>query len=111
MSVEPVAGTEEAGKVIQLVSEIQARIEALDSMFEDSLKDEMDALKECIIQNPAAAALLKDEDIGNLVRNLRRTVAVALTEASERKAKPKGKAVSTRLTKEELEAALAAEGL
>ena len=105
------AGKEEIQKVVQLVSEIQARIEALDALFEESLRGEMDALKECIIQNPAAAALLKDEDIGNLVRNLRRTVSTALVEASEKKAKPRGKAASTRLTKEELEAALAAEGL
>ena len=96
-------------ETIQLVSEIQARIKALESLFDESLTGEMDALKEALIQNPSAAALLKDEDIGLLVKNLRRTVASAISEAAE--GKKKSAKSKTRLTKEEIEAALEAEGL
>ena len=95
----------------QLVSEIQARIKALESLFEESLTGEMDALKEALVQNPSAAALLKDEDIGLLVANLRRTVASALSDAAESKKKPAKDKAKTRMTKEEIEAALEAEGL
>jgi hypothetical protein len=95
------------------VTEIQARIQDLSNLFEEALTNEMDALKECLLQNPSAAALLKDEDVGLLVQNLRRTVATAQTEAAEAKAsgrKPKA-AAKKQFTAEELAAALAADGL
>lgn len=95
----------------QEVAEIQARILNLDSLFESSLQMEMDALKETLLKNPNAAGLLKDEDIGLLVKNLNRLVATDIQEANDSKRKPKEKKATTRLTKEEIDAALAEEGL
>ena len=73
----------------QLASEIQARITNLSSLFEENLEGEMDSLKVCLIENPSAAALLKDEDVGLLVAALRRTVNAAVMEAVAAKTKPK----------------------
>jgi hypothetical protein len=92
----------------QLASEIQARIKNLETLFEQPLKDEMQSLKLSLIENPAACMLLMDEDIGELVKNLRRTVTVAVVTEAEGKKKPSTK--TKPLTGAELEAALAAEG-
>ena len=97
-------------EISQLASEIQTRISSLESMFEDNLRGEMASLKTCLIENPSAAALLKDEDVGLLVKNLMRTVSQAVAEAVAGKAKAPKKE-KTKLTKEEIEAALAADGL
>jgi hypothetical protein len=68
MSTETVESTTVAQKspeeISQLASEIQTRISALESLFEDDLRGEMASLKACLIENPSAAALLKDEDVG-----------------------------------------------
>ena len=98
-------------EISQLASEVQTRIAALEGLFEDSLVGEMEALKVTLKANPSAAALMRDEDIGLLVAALRRTVQADIEEAtSEKKSgrKPKQK---TSFTKEELDAALAEEGL
>lgn len=108
-NTEAVQQTVEATETSQLVAEIKARIAALDALFEESLQGEMDSLKVCLIANPSAAALLMDEDVGTLVANLRRTVSVALQEATDNK-KPRGKTAAKKLTKEEIEAAFEAEG-
>jgi hypothetical protein len=79
-------------QISQLASEISARIAALSSLFDESLEGEMDALKICLVENPSAAALMKDEDVGLLVRNLRRTVDAAILEAN----KPKEKKAATK---------------
>ena len=76
----------------QLASEISARIKNLESLFEDPLRYEMDELKKALQENPSAASLLLDEDIGLLVRNLRRLVSVAVAEANA----PKEKKASTK---------------
>lgn len=97
-------------EISQLASEIQTRIAALEGLFEDDLRGEMASLKTCLIENPSAAALLKDEDVGLLVKNLMRTVSQAVAEAVAGKTKAP-KAAKTKLSKEEIEAALAADGL
>jgi len=96
----------------QLASEVSARIAALESLFEESLDSEMDALKEVLVQNPSAAALLKDEDVGLLVLNLRRTVSADIQAAVAGKTKTsKAKSAgSKKLSVEEIQAALEAEG-
>lgn len=108
--IEMTEETEATRESLQLASEIQARIANLESLFEMPLRDEMEALKVCLVSNPNAAALLKDEDVGLLVKNLRRTVSAAIVEANkpkERKtAKPKAKA----FTAEEMQKALDEEG-
>lgn len=103
--------TEGEAEALQLASEIAARILNLESLFEESLKGEMESLKQCILANPNAAALLKDEDVGTLVANLRRTVSAAVIEANKPKTKgaSKGK-TKQQFTPEELKAALEAEG-
>lgn len=104
--------TSASPEISQLASEIQSRIANLESLFEEALDGEMDALKACLIENPSAAALLKDEDVGMLVKSLRRTVTVAATEAAEEKKKG-GKKTSTgktKLTPEQIQAALDEEG-
>lgn len=98
-------------EISQLASEIIARIKNLESLFEQPLKDEMQSLKVALLENPAASQLLMDEDIGELVKNLRRTVAVAVFAAADEKKKPAAKTKAKQLTAAELEAALAAEGL
>jgi hypothetical protein len=98
--------------ISQLASEIQSRISVLEGLFAESLDGEMDALKACIIENPSAAALLKDEDVGLLVKALRRTVSVAATEAAAEK-KPgakKAAAAKVKLTPAQIQAALDEEG-
>lgn len=102
--------TVEIVEISQLASEIQTRISTLESLFEDDLRGEMASLKACLIENPSAAALLKDEDVGLLVKNLMRTVSQAVADAVAGKEK-KPKASKAKMTKEEIDAALAAEGL
>lgn len=96
----------EAGEVSQLASEIQARILALESLFDEPLKAEMNELKRVLLANPSAASLLKDEDVGLLVRNLRRTVSSAIAEASAAKEKKPSTRKTKPLTKDELKQAL-----
>lgn len=96
-------------EISQLASEISTRIAALESLFDEALDGEMDALKAVLIENPSAAALMKDEDVGLLVANLRRTVSAALVEASKPKEK-KTKASVVRLTPEQMQKALEEEG-
>ncbi len=81
-----------SSELSQFASEISIRISALNALFEQDLRNEMDALKAALIENPSAAALMKDEDIGILVRNLRRTVDAAILEAN----KPKEKKASAK---------------
>lgn len=95
-------------EISQLASEIQTRIKNLENLFEDSLVTEMDSLKETLVANTSAAALLKNEDIGLLVAALRRTVQADIQEAVKEK-KP-GRKAQVKLTQAEIDAALAAEG-
>lgn len=102
---------QDPAEISQLASEIQTRIANLENLFEDDLKGEMDALKIVLRENPSAAALMMDEDVGLLVKNLMRITNTAIQEANESKAKGKPKKEKVQLTKEQIDAALAAEGL
>lgn len=85
----------------QKASELSKRIEALDALNGESLKGEMAALKVAILENPAASALLLDEDVGLLVKALRKMTGVALTNAAagkEKVKKPSTKAVKLSAT-------------
>lgn len=97
--------------ISQLASEIQTRIAALEGLFEDSLVGEMEALKVVLKANPSAAALMRDEDIGLLVVALRRIVQADIEEATTEKKTKRQPKQKTTFTKEELDAALAEEGL
>ena len=111
MNQEAAAVAQDPAEISQLASEIQTRISNLESLFEDNLKGEMDALKLTLRENPSAAALMLDEDVGLLVKNLMRITNVAIQEANESKAKGKPKKEKVQLTKEQIDAALAEEGL
>ena len=111
MNQEAAAVAQDPAEISQLASEIQTRIASLESLFEDNLKGEMDALKLTLRENPSAAALMLDEDVGLLVKNLMRITNVAIQEANESKAKGKPKKEKVQLTKEQIDAALAEEGL
>lgn len=108
---QEVAIAQDPAEISQLASEIQTRIANLESLFEDDLKGEMDALKIVLRENPSAAALMLDEDVGLLVKNLMRITNVAIQEANESKAKGKPKKSKEQFTPEQIAAALAAEGL
>lgn len=86
-------------------SEIQRRISALATMAYIDLSTEMQSLKKALLENPSACSLLMDEDIGILVKNLRRITGTAQVAASTKPAKDK-KASSKKLTALELAAAL-----
>lgn len=97
----------------QLASEIATRISNLHSLFAMDLEGEIDELKKALKENPNAAMLLKDEDIGILVTNLRRTVTIAVEETEKAKAvgkKGRTSAAKKQMSADELEEALAKEG-
>lgn len=110
MQTATAEATEASSINAQLAAEVSSRIASLSELFEEALDGEMDALKAVLIENPSAAALLKDEDIGLLVQNLRRTVSTAVKEANEAKAKGKTKPAKQKLTEAEIQAAMEAEG-
>jgi cytochrome c553 len=92
----------------QVSSELSQRINQLATLSEDSLKDEMQALKKTILENPAACLLLAEEDIGELVDHLRKITGKAIVLAATPKKKssttePKAK---KKLSAAELAAAL-----
>lgn len=79
----------------QVASELSKRIDALANFDGESLKHEMAALKEALLQNPAACSLLGDEDIGKAVLALRRLTGIAIAAATAKAApKPKTPKVS-----------------
>lgn len=90
----------------QIAADIEARIQSLSSMNEESLKDEMASLKRALLANPEACMLLREENIGLLVESLRRITKKELTVASSSAKKPKEKQVQLKLTPEQLNEAL-----
>lgn len=75
------AEVEVLGTVIT-VAEIQQKIAALSTIESgDSLKDAMSELKLALRQNPEAANLLLPEEIGELVRHLRKITATEIVQA------------------------------
>ena len=88
-------------------SEISQRISQLETLMGDDLRNEMSALKQAIMENPSACALLHDTDIGKLVSALRKITGQALASATAKKPTKKEAAPKARkLTQEELNAAL-----
>ena len=89
----------------QIVSELRQKISLLSTFEGDSLRGEMNALKKAITENPAACSLLHDEDIGTMVRALRKIVGVAVATAAAPKEK-KPAAASKKMSPEEFKAAI-----
>lgn len=67
----------------QEMHEIQLRIKQLEELSGTDLKSEMDDLKMTLLKNPSACELLLPEDIGLLVRGIKRIVYVAKTTATK----------------------------
>lgn len=86
----------------QTVTDILPRIRALKDMQTDQLDEEMDALKEALLANPAAVQLMLPEDVGQLVIALRRITGQALVSASAPKKKAPRLDKVKSFTKEEL---------
>lgn len=88
----------------QMASEMAQRIAQLADFDGDSLKYEMAALKKALLENPSAAALLHDEDIGKAVQALRRMTGTAIANATVKKT---SSTKTKKLSMEELEKQLA----
>lgn len=86
----------------QVCSEIRQRINRLADFDGESLKNEMQELKKALLENPAACALLLDEDIGKAVAALRRMTAGAI-EASSSSSKKKTERVKKPMSFAELQ--------
>lgn len=72
----------------QAASDIQVRIKELAELGDEDLKGAMDDLKGALMENPAACALMLPEDIGEMVKALRRITGQALAAPTkEKKAK------------------------
>ena len=87
----------------QEMSELQQRINNLTSLSGLDLRHEMDNVKATLLENPAACALLVDEDIGKCVAALRIITGTAIEESAKKERKPR---LNKKLTKEELEEGL-----
>ena len=85
----------------QAATDILERIHELESIAQENLKSAMDELKQALMANPDAVAIMMDEDIGMMVEALRKTVGESIAEASKPKAEKKAKKM---MTVEELEA-------
>jgi len=90
----------------QQASELSTRISQLEAISGEDLKNEMAALKATLIENPAACLLIKEEDIGLLVTNLRRILSISVASAATAKEKKPAAAKAKKLSAEELAAAL-----
>ena len=66
----------------QLVHEIQARVAQLSELSGTDLKTEMDDLKVVLLKNPVACQLLLPEDIGMMVRHIKKLMEGAKTFAA-----------------------------
>lgn len=89
--------------------DIVRKARKLRTLMGDALENGMKDLKKALKENPAACELMLDEDLGRMVVALRRMKGEQLAEATSGK-KATGKkntAKETKLTREEIEAAMA----
>lgn len=89
--------------------DIVRKARRLRTLMGDALENGMKDLKKALKENPAACELMLDEDLGRMVVALRRMKGEQLAEATSGK-KATGKkntAKETKLTREEIEAAMA----
>ena len=91
----------------QIYSEISARIQQLEELSGDDLKNEMMNLKKALLENPQACMLLLPDEIGAMVSSLRKITGIAIATASAKTKKAgEKKASSKKMTAAELAAAL-----
>lgn len=90
--------------------DIVRKARKLRTLMGDALENGMKDLKKALKENPAACELMLDEDLGRMVVALRRMKGEQLAEATSGKKTTGGKkntAKETKLTREEIEAAMA----
>lgn len=90
--------------------DIVRKARKLRTLMGDALENGMKDLKKALKENPAACELMLDEDLGRMVVALRRMKGEQLAEATSGKKASGGKkntAKETKLTREEIEAAMA----
>lgn len=75
----------------QAYADIKEKINLLNTMSGDDLKNAMSNLKKALMANPAAVSLMEDSDIGQMVIALRKVTGETIAEASAEK-KPGRKA-------------------
>ena len=105
--IDPAMIPEDAADA-QAYVDIKQRIEELEALFEDDLKNAMSELKAALKKNPNAAELMLDQDVGKMVIALRKMTQTAQVVAETTKKATKGKAPKAKdvaLTKEQIEAA------
>lgn len=93
----------------QKTVELQTKIRELSQLSDCDLKDAMNELKKALTENAEASLLLLPEDVGEIVRHLKKVTGKALQTAASKKQKSteksekaKEKAFKT-MTAEELE--------
>lgn len=89
--------------------DIVRKARKLRTLMGDALENGMKDLKKALKENPAACELMLDEDLGRMVVALRRMKGEQLAEATsgKRATGKKNTAKETKLTREEIEAAMA----
>ena len=92
-------------EISQAAADIIPRIKELEKLTGESLEDEMKSLKQALLQNPDAAALMFPEDVGMLVIALRRITGESIAEATKEKKEGTSKKKKM-MTAEELAAAM-----
>lgn len=80
--------------------DILQKISELNTMSGEELPDAMKQLKRALMENPDAVALMRDEDIGEMVAALRRITGQEIVAAPAKKSG--GKAKAKTLTQQEI---------
>jgi hypothetical protein len=103
MAALPTAGTQSAE---QALADMLPRIQELKELSGEALEGAMKDLKGALLANPAAAAIMLPEDIGEMVAALRRMTGQTVAEASKAKATGERRKKSIPLSAEAMQAAL-----
>lgn len=82
--------------------EIRARIQSLEGYIGSELRAEMDSLRNALLENPAACALLMPEDIGALADAHRRKLGIAVAQAAASKKPAAGKSSIAKMSNQQI---------
>jgi hypothetical protein len=103
MAALPTAGTQSAE---QALADMLPRIQELKDLSGEPLEGAMKDLKGALLANPAAAAIMLPEDIGEMVAALRRMTGQTIAEASKAKVTGERRKKQIPLSAEAMQAAL-----
>lgn len=88
----PSSSEEVPTEVRQAYADIKEKIDLLNAMSGDDLKNAMSNLKKALMANPSAVSLMEDTDIGQMVIALRKLTGEDIAEASKEKTPGRKKA-------------------